>query len=97
MDPALLETLQKHVEGVVQKSVEAMKVALHDSAVKVQNTLHTTLERIDARFQNQQRHHDDMCPVQLDDDISTIRMPVVPWPSWGHITTVGRSYGWREL
>ena len=35
MDLVLLETLQKHVEGVVQKSVEAMKAALHEIEVKV--------------------------------------------------------------
>ena len=47
------------MEGVVHKSVEAMMVALHESEAKVQNTLHVAQERIDARFQNQQRHHDE--------------------------------------
>jgi len=70
MDPTVIEALQ----GVVQQSVEVMKVALRESEVKVQNALHTALQeseanvhktlraahdKIDARFHNQQRHHDE--------------------------------------
>jgi len=70
MDPAVIETLQ----GVVQQSVDAMKAALRESEVKVQTALQATLQeneanvqktiraandRIDARFRNQQRHHDE--------------------------------------
>jgi len=70
MDPTIIETLQ----GVVQQSVNAIKAALRESEVKVQNALQTALQeskanvqntlkaahdRIDARFRNQQRHHDE--------------------------------------
>jgi len=48
MDPTIIETLQ----GVVQQSVDAMKVALRESEVKVQNALQTTLQESEANVQN---------------------------------------------
>jgi len=59
MDPTLLEALQKHVEGVVQKSVEAMKATLQESEDNVQNTLHVAHEEMIDRIRNQRRNHDE--------------------------------------
>jgi len=39
MDTTIIETLQ----GVIQQSVDAMKAALQESEVKVQNALQTAL------------------------------------------------------
>jgi len=59
MDSTLLEALQKHVEGVVQKSVKPMRTTLHESEVKVQNTINTAHELMDARIRNQHKHHEE--------------------------------------
>jgi len=54
------------------KVQNALQTALQKSETNVQNTLQPAHDKIDARFRNQQRHHDkDMCV--LYDQMTTFR------------------------
>ena len=77
----------RKLQGVVQQSVNTMKATLRESEIKVQSALQTALQeseanmqhtlqaahdKIDARFHNQQRHHDEDIRA-LYDQITTLR------------------------
>jgi len=59
MDPVVLETLQKNVEGVVQNSVEIVKAVLQETEANVRDTVNTAREEMIVRIHNQHRNHEE--------------------------------------
>jgi len=85
------------------------QTALQESEAKMQSTLQATHDRIDARFRNQQRHHDEGMQA-LYDQMTTFRQggqqPFTRWEgetpehnseetSWSQVPTSART-GTRE-